>query len=309
MSRSLTEPTPPAKGDEKRDTVGRRFPPWLKKRIPSGGRTARVRELLGGLGVHTVCQGAHCPNQCECFDHGTATFMILGDVCTRGCGFCAVAGGEPEALDSEEPARVAEAARRLGLQYAVITSVTRDDLPDGGAAHFAAAVCAVRAATGAKVEVLTPDFRGDEAAVETVIESGPVVYNHNVETVPRLYPEVRPEADYRRSLRLLEQVAEDGRCIPKSGLMVGLGETDDEVTGVMDDLVDAGCRMLTIGQYLRPTPAHLDVAEFVTPETFERYRDEGLSRGLQWVGSGVFVRSSYGAESAYASVIQSRGSD
>ncbi len=235
--------------------------------------------------------------------------MILGDVCTRGCGFCAVAGGEPEALDTDEPARVAEAALRLGLQYVVLTSVTRDDLPDGGARHFAATVRAVRAATGAKVEVLTPDFRGDEAAVETVIESGPVVYNHNTETVPRLYPGVRPEADYRRSLRLLELVAEDGRCIPKSGLMVGLGEFEDEVFGVMDDLVDAGCRMLTIGQYLRPTPSHLGVAEFVTPETFERYRDEGLSRGLRWVGSGAFVRSSYGAESAYASAIQTRGSD
>ncbi|MFO7898566.1 MAG: lipoyl synthase [Planctomycetota bacterium] len=288
--------------------VSTRFPPWLKKRIPSGGRTAAVGDVLTGLGIHTVCQSARCPNRCECFARGTATFMILGDVCTRNCRFCAVPGGSPPPLEADEPERVAEASRRLGLEYVVITSVTRDDLPDGGAGHFAATVRAVRETAGAKVEVLTPDFQGNGAAIDAVIESGPVVYNHNVETVPRLYGAVRPEADYRRSLGLLEHVARDGRCVPKSGLMVGLGERPDEVLDVMDDLVGVGCQMLTIGQYLRPTKSHHAVAEFVTPATFERYREAGLARGLRWVGSGPFVRSSYRAESAYASALEDQGS-
>ncbi|MFW6159122.1 MAG: lipoyl synthase, partial [Planctomycetota bacterium] len=266
--------------------VGTRFPPWLKKRIPSGGRTREVHDLLEGLGIPTVCQSARCPNRCECFARGTATFMILGAVCTRNCRFCAVPGGSPRPPESDEPERVAEASRRLRLEYVVITSVTRDDLPDGGAAHFAATVRAVRAGAGARVEVLTPDFQGDRGAIDAVIGSGPVVYNHNVETVPRLYGSVRPEADYHRSLGLLEHVAGDGRCLPKSGLMVGLGETADEVFEVMDDLVGVGCQMLTIGQYLRPTESHRDVATFVTPATFDRYREEGQARGLRWVGSG-----------------------
>ena len=279
-----------------------RFPPWLKKRLPAGRRAESVRDLLKGLRIHTVCRSAHCPNQCECFDRGTATFLILGDVCSRNCRFCAVKGGRPGPLEADEPARVAEAARRLGLRYVVITSVTRDDLPDGGAEHFAATVRAVRDAAGATVEVLTPDFLGDPAAIETVIEAGPAVYNHNVETVPRLYDEVRPEADYGQSLGVLRHVAADGRCVPKSGLMVGLGETADEVHAVIDDLVDAGCRMLTIGQYLRPSGAHHEVVRFVEPAEFERYREEGLRRGLDFVASGPFVRSSYQAESAFANV-------
>jgi len=278
-----------------------RFPPWLKKRLPRGGRMNEVRDLLDGLDVHTVCQSARCPNLCECFERGTATFMILGDVCTRNCRFCAVGGGEPGPPAPDEPNRVAEAARRLGLSYVVITSVTRDDLHDGGAAHFAAAVRQVRAATGAQVEVLTPDFLGDPAAIDTVLEAEPTVYDHNVETVPRLYQEVRPGAQYSRSLRLIERVARAGTALPKSGLMVGLGEVDDEVYSVIDDLVAAGCRMLTIGQYLQPTRGHLAVERFVRPELFDIYREEGLRRGMRWIASGPFVRSSYCAEAAFAS--------
>jgi lipoic acid synthetase len=279
----------------------RRFPPWLRKRVPLGGRTQGVRELLADLRLHTVCQSAHCPNECECFSRGTATFMILGNTCTRDCRFCAVRGGEPDPVDPDEPAHVAEAARRLGLRYVVVTSVTRDDLIDGGAEHFADTVRAVRDATDAQTEVLTPDFLGDAAAVDTVLDAEPTVYNHNIETVPRLYEAVRPQADYRRSLGLLEQVARSGRSVPKSGLMVGLGETDDEIGATMTDLVEAGCRMLTIGQYLAPSSDHLPVARFVEPERFEAFREEGLRRGLDWVVSGPFVRSSYCAEAAFES--------
>ena len=278
-----------------------RLPPWLKKRLPRGGRTERVRQLLGDLDIHTVCQSARCPNLTECFDRGTATFLILGDVCTRNCRFCAIGSGTPRPPDPDEPARVAEAARRLGLKYVVVTSVTRDDLPDGGAAQFVATVRAIREATDAEVEVLTPDFRGDAAAVDAVVAARPAVYNHNVETVRRLYAEVRPQADYARSLGVIRRVAAARGPVAKSGLMVGLGETAAEVCAVIDDLVAAGCRMLTIGQYLRPTGGHLPVRQFVEPETFDRYRDEALRRGLRWVGSGPFVRSSYCAEAAFAS--------
>ncbi|MFH1732028.1 MAG: lipoyl synthase [Planctomycetota bacterium] len=277
-----------------------RLPPWLKKRLPHGSGTRDVSRLLRDLSVHTVCESAHCPNLCECFERGTATFMILGNVCTRNCRFCAVRGGRPGPLDPDEPAHVAEAAGRLGLRYVVITSVTRDDLPDGGAAHFAETVRAVTSQTGAQVEVLTPDFLGDASAADTVIESGPVVYNHNIETVPRLYDTVRPQADYVRSLRLLEHVARAGGAVPKSGLMVGLGETAGELFAAFDDLAAAGCRMLTIGQYLRPSGAHLPVARFIEPGEFESYREEALRRGLRWVASGPFVRSSYSAEAAFA---------
>lgn len=280
-----------------------RFPPWLKKRLPHGTGTRDVGRLLHDLNIHTVCQSAHCPNLCECFERGTATFMILGDVCSRNCRFCAVAGGEPSPVDPGEPARVAEAARRLKLRYVVVTSVTRDDLPDGGAQHFANTVRAVTSRAGAQVEVLTPDFLGNTHAVDTVLESGPVVYNHNIETVPRLYDAVRPQADYARSLAVLAHAARAGTSIAKSGLMVGLGETDDELFAAFDDLAAAGCRMLTVGQYLRPSDAHLPVARFVTPDEFEFYKQEALRRGLGSVASGPFVRSSYSAEAAFASAV------
>jgi lipoic acid synthetase len=269
--------------------------------VPIGGRTEGVRNLLSDLNLHTVCQSAHCPNECECFSRGTATFMILGNTCTRDCRFCAVRGGEPDPVDPDEPAHVAEAVRRLGLRYVVVTSVTRDDLPDGGAGHFTATVRAIRETTDAQTEVLTPDFRGDAELVDVVLDAEPTVYNHNVETVPRLYDTVRPLADYHRSLSLLNQVARSGRSVPKSGIMVGLGETDDEILATMTDLVDAGCRMLTIGQYLAPSREHLPVARFVEPERFDALRDEGFRRGLDWVVSGPFVRSSYCAEAAFES--------
>jgi len=259
-----------------------------------------VSALLDGLRLNTVCRGAHCPNMCECFERGTATFMILGDTCTRNCGFCAVNKGTPRAIEHDEPERVAEAARRLALKYVVVTSVTRDDLPDGGAAHFAATIAAVRLATDARVEVLTPDFNGDTNSIDAVINAQPDVYNHNVETVPRLYPLVRQQADYARSLALLERVARSGKSIAKSGLMVGLGETDAEIFSVMDALASAGCEMLTIGQYLRPSEQHLPIERFVEPATFDKYKEEGLRRGLRWVEAGPFVRSSYCAEAAFA---------
>ncbi len=278
-----------------------RFPPWLRKRLPGNGGADHTRNLLADLRLHTVCQGARCPNLCECFERGTATFLILGDVCTRDCRFCAIPQGAPAAPDTDEPRRIAEAARRLRLSYVVITSVTRDDLPDGGAGHFAATVLSVNKAGVARVEVLTPDFRGDAAAVDIVLAAEPAVYNHNVETVPRLYPQVRPKADYSRSIDLLRRVARAGSSAPKSGLMLGLGETEDEVWSVFDDLAAAGCEMLTIGQYLQPTRAHTPVERFVEPEQFERYREAALRRGLRWVASGPFVRSSYCAEAAFGS--------
>jgi lipoic acid synthetase len=225
----------------------------------------------------------------------------MGDVCSRNCGFCAVHGGEPGPLDPDEPARVAEATRRLKLRYVVVTSVTRDDLPDGGARHFADTVRAVASLADAQVEVLTPDFLGDTDAIDTVLKSGPVVYNHNIETVPRLYDTVRPQADYERSLGVLAHVAQSGKSVAKSGLMVGLGETAGELFAAFDDLAAAGCEMLTIGQYLRPSGGHLPVDRFVTPDEFESYKEEALQCGLRWVASGPFVRSSYSAEAAFAS--------
>jgi len=258
---------------------------------------------LEQMGVHTVCQSARCPNVGECFGRGTATFMILGEVCTRNCRFCVVDHGKPMPLDAEEPQRVAEAARWLGLRHVVVTSVTRDDLPDGGAAHFAATVAAVRERLpGATVEVLTPDFRGDRAAVQAVAAARPEVFNHNVETVPRLYPEVRPQADYQRSLRVLQwarvacraQEASPG-LVTKSGLMVGLGETGEEVAAVLSDLRGAGVDAVTIGQYLQPTREHYPVAEYVRPEVFQDYQRAALAMGFSHVLSGPLVRSSYHA--------------
>lgn len=274
--------------------VKRKFPPWLSKRLPREEELAEVRGMLEDLHLATVCQEARCPNQCECFARGTATFMILGRTCTRGCTFCAVHGGCPEDLDLEEPGRVAEAAERLGLRHVVVTSVTRDDLPDGGSAQFARTIRAIHERCGATVEVLTPDFQGRTEDIDRVADAHPDIFNHNVETVPRLYPEVRPEADYRRSLDLLERVAGRG-LVAKSGLMLGLGEREEEILRVMEDLREAGCRALTLGQYLRPSEAHHEVVEFVTPEQFDRLRRRGLQMGFDGVAGGPFVRSSYNA--------------
>jgi lipoic acid synthetase len=249
------------------------------------------------LGLHTVCQEARCPNVGECWSHRTATFMLLGDTCTRNCGFCAVAHGRPLTVDPDEPDRVATAVARLGLRHVVVTSVNRDDLPDGGAAHFAATARAIRAAVpAARVEVLVPDFQGDVAAVGVVAAAPVDVFNHNVETVPRLYKRVRPGARYERSLAVLAAAASARRgLLTKAGLMLGLGESTSELLGVFRDLRAIGCAILTLGQYLRPSPAHLPVERYVPPEEFATLRVEALGLGFRHVEAGPLVRSSYHA--------------
>lgn len=275
-------------------SVQRKFPPWLSKRLPREEELAAVREALEDLHLATVCQEARCPNQCECFARGTATFMILGRTCTRGCTFCAVSGGCPDEVDREEPERVALAAERMGLRHVVVTSVTRDDLPDGGSEQFARTIRAVHRRCGATIEVLTPDFQGRGEDIDRVAGARPEIFNHNVETVPRLYPEVRPEADYRRSLAVLERAAgHAGTPIVKSGLMVGLGETQEEVEDLLRDLHGAGCRVVTIGQYLAPSAEHHPVVEFVRPERFRQMEEIALEMGFKAAVSGPFVRSSY----------------
>lgn len=279
------------------------LPSWIKRRFPPQEEWESVQRLLRTLALHTVCESARCPNIGECFRRGTATFLILGNVCTRSCRFCAVAKGTPGPLDPEEPERVAEAAQRMNLKHVVVTSVTRDDLPDGGAGHFAATIGAIRRVLPqATVEVLVPDFQGKEEALDTVLAARPDVLNHNVETVPRLYPSVRPQAHYERSLWLLKRAKEKAPGIlTKSGLMVGLGETREEVEGVLRDLRGVQCDIVTIGQYLRPSVRHLPVAAYIPPEEFAYYREYALRLGFLGVASGPFVRSSYRAEEFVAS--------
>jgi lipoic acid synthetase len=275
----------------------RRLPAWLKRNLPRGNENFFTQELLRELQLETVCENARCPNRPECYARRTATFMILGNVCTRPCGFCSVHKGTPEALADDEPGRVAEAAHRLGLRHVVITSVTRDDLPDGGADHFARCVVAVRARTGAAVEVLTPDFQGDAAAIDRVLAARPEVYNHNMETVPRLYKKARGRADYRRSLDLLAHVKRRAPgTVTKSGLMLGLGETTDELLEVLADLRAVRCDTLTLGQYLAPTLKHIPVARFVPPEEFDQLAELARKLGFRKVVAGPFVRSSYHAD-------------
>lgn len=276
-------------------TAKRRLPSWLKRPMPQPGM-AYTSNVIADLRLETVCESAKCPNRTECWSQQTATFMILGNVCTRPCGFCSVPKGKTETLQADEPERVAEAAERLGLRYVVITSVTRDDLPDGGADHFSRCVLAVRERTGAQVEVLTPDFLGNRAAISRVIESRPDVFNHNTETVPRLYHRVRRNAEYQRTLDLLKQVKDEAPDMPtKSGLMLGLGETLDELLEVFADLRAAGCDMLTLGQYLQPTPDHLSVERYLPPEEFNEIGTLAKRLGFGMVASGPFVRSSYHA--------------
>jgi lipoic acid synthetase len=332
-----------------------KFPPWLRKRIPTGGEAVEVGRLLKELGLATVCSGAHCPNLPECYARGTATFLILGDACTRSCRFCAIRKAAPGLLREDEPEAVSEACERLRLRHVVITSVTRDDLPDGGAGHFARTIRAVRTRLPqAAIEVLVPDFQGREADIDAVLAAGPDIFNHNVETAPRLYATVRPEADYRRSLAVLAharrqsvgllvsepcsiegatgclqpvpdmqhglqasrgtpdvmsgaELAPHGnggpkqaRVYTKSGLMVGLGETPEEVRAVLTDLRGVGCDIVTIGQYLAPSAAHLPVARFVEPAEFEAYECEARSLGFAAAAAGPFVRSSYEAEHVFA---------
>lgn len=274
-----------------------RLPSWLKKPLPRGNYNALTERVLRELRLETVCENARCPNRPECYARRTATFMILGNVCTRPCGFCSVPRGKPLQVEEDEPERVAEAAQRLGLRHVVITSVTRDDLADGGAAHFARCIEAVRTRTGATVEVLIPDFRGNRAALETVLRASPEVLNHNVETVPRLYHRVRRNADYRRSLRILEWSKQHAPHIAtKSGLMVGLGETWPEVLEVLADLRRVGCDIVTIGQYLQPAHDRLPVYRYVPPDEFEWLGERARALGFRAVASGPFVRSSYHAE-------------
>jgi lipoic acid synthetase len=276
---------------------GGRLPAWLKRNLPRGNENFFTHDLLRELHLETVCENARCPNRPECYSRRTATFMILGNVCTRPCGFCSVPRGTPLELEDDEPSRVAEAALRLGLKHVVITSVTRDDLPDGGADHFYRCILAVRARTGAVVEVLTPDFLGDTAAIDRVLEARPEVYNHNVETVPRLYRKVRGRADYRRSLDLLDHVKHRSpQTTTKSGLMLGLGETTDELLEVLADLRSVSCDTLTLGQYLAPTLKHIPVARFVPPAEFDALAVLARSLGFKHVASGPFVRSSYHAD-------------
>jgi lipoic acid synthetase len=274
---------------------GRRLPDWMRRPIESSAHLGQTRELLGSVGVHTVCREARCPNLAECYGRRTATFLILGPVCTRSCAFCAVAKGRPHPVDPAEPEHVAAAARSLGLSYVVITSVTRDDLPDGGAAHFAAVVAAVKkACPGSAVELLVPDFQGQGEALDTVLAAGPDVLNHNLETVPRLYSQIRPGADYGRSLELLARAGRAG-VKAKSGLMLGLGEEQEEVLAVLADLRRARVDFLTLGQYLAPSESHYPVQAYVTPETFEFYRSRGTDAGFAGVAAGPYVRSSYRA--------------
>jgi lipoyl synthase len=274
-----------------------RLPRWLKRNVPLGNANHFTARLLDELRLETVCDNARCPNRMECYSQKTATFMVLGNICTRPCGFCAVERGKTQPLEADEPARVAEAAYRLGLKHVVITSVTRDDLPDGGAEHFYRCVLAVRQRTRAAVEVLTPDFLGKSGAVERVVASMPEVFNHNTETVPRLYRQVRGrKSDYRWTLELLRRVKELEPSIKtKSGLMLGLGETREEILDTLADLRDVGCDLLTLGQYLQPSPAHLPVIRYVPPEEFDELGRLARRLGFLQVASGPFVRSSYHA--------------
>ncbi len=290
-TRALTRPA-------RRSSIpgNRRLPSWLKRALPRGNGNYFTHDLLRELRLETVCENARCPNRPECYARRTATFMILGNVCTRPCGFCSVPRGQPEHLEADEPERVAEAALRLGLRHVVITSVTRDDLSDGGADHFYHCIQAVRAKTGAVVEVLTPDFLGDTQAIDRVLEARPEVYNHNMETVPRLYKKVRGRADYQRSLDLLGYVKRQASNIStKSGLMLGLGETTEELLGVLADLRSVGCEMLTLGQYLAPTLKHVPVVRYLPPEEYDSLAVLARTLGFSHVASGPFVRSSYHA--------------
>jgi lipoic acid synthetase len=285
-----------------------RRPDWLKVRVPSGENYFDLKRLMRGLDLHTVCESARCPNIAECWQHRTATFMILGELCTRRCGFCAVPKGKPAGqVDWEEPERVAEAAAGMGLKYIVVTSVDRDDLADGGSEIFARTIRALQdRIPNVRVEVLIPDFRGSDAALETVLGARPDILNHNIETVPRLYPVARRGSIYERSLRLLRHSRDLAPAIPtKSGLMVGLGETMEEVCSLLGDLASAGVDIVTIGQYLRPSGDQLPVARFWKPEEFTALKQEGERRGIRHVESGPLVRSSYHAHEQSASLIDS----
>jgi lipoic acid synthetase len=274
-----------------------RKPEWIKVRLPSNPAFWSTKEVVADLRLHTVCEEAQCPNRWECWSQGTATFMIAGERCTRACGFCAVSTAKPFALEVDEPQRVAEAVRRMKLKHVVVTAVARDDLQDGGAEHFARTIRAIREQDPQVViEVLTPDFNGREESIRMVLDAKPEVFNHNLETVERLSPVVRSRAKYRLSLQVLARVRElSPRTVTKSGIMLGLGETEPELFEALDDLRAAGVRVLTLGQYLRPTPQHLPVVSYIHPDQFRAYKEVALGKGFEHVSSGPLVRSSYHA--------------
>ena len=292
------------------DNISPRKPSWIRVKAPGSASYFETRDLMRRLGLNTVCEEAACPNIGECWASKHATMMILGRVCTRACAFCNVATGLPDRLDGDEPLRVAEAVAALGLAHIVITSVDRDDLDDGGAGHFAACITRIRIAWPATtIEVLTPDFLRKDGAIESVVAAKPDVYNHNLETVPRLYPAVRPGARYDHSLGLLARVKRiEPAMFTKSGLMVGLGETTEEVHGVMDDLRTADVDFLTIGQYLQPTPKHHRIERFVPPDEFEALRETALGKGFALVSASPLTRSSYHADSDFAALTKARAS-
>ncbi len=292
MASKKAKPTPPT------TELPRRKPSWLKVKLPAGQSYSRVKKLMRGQRLHTVCEEAMCPNLGECWSRGTATFLLMGDTCTRSCGFCHVKTGRPAALDEEEPVRVAESVVAMKLSHCVLTSVNRDELPNGGAHIFANTIREIRARLpGCTIEVLIPDFKGDPAALKEVMDARPEILNHNTETVPRLYRTVRPQANYRRSLELLAKARElDPQTTTKSGIMVGLGETKEEVIDVMHDLQAHRVDILTIGQYLRPSPLHLPVYRYVHPDEFQELHTLGMEMGFRWVESGPLVRSSYHAD-------------
>lgn len=279
------------------DAPRRRLPEWLKRPIPAAGGTYFTSRLVSELGLETICESARCPNRSECWTRRTATFMILGETCTRPCGFCAVKRGHPEPVSLDEPDRLAEACARLGLRHVVITSVTRDDLPDGGADHFRRCILAVRERTGATIEVLIPDFDGNEAAIDVVLSAEPEVFNHNLETVARLQQQVRRKSQYDVSLRVLEHAKRSRPTVrTKSGLMLGLGETTEELFETLADLRRVGCDLLTLGQYLQPSPRHLPVERYLPPAEFDELGRLARTLGFAEVASGPFVRSSYHAD-------------
>ena len=294
--RQAGEAAPGAGGAPGATPAPGRRPEWLKVKIPSGENYLRLKWLIDRHRLHTVCEEARCPNMGECWHNGTATFMILGEVCTRSCGFCAVKTGKPVGLDADEPRRVAEAVRIMNLRHAVITSVNRDELFDGGAQIFSETIRLTHELNpGTTIEVLIPDFKGDEFALDIVLDAFPDILNHNMETVPRLYEMVRPQAKYERSLELLGRAKRRG-FTTKTGMMLGIGERPDEVLPVMRDLRSVGCDILTLGQYLRPSKDHLPVDRYVNPDEFASYRSAGLAIGFRHVESGPLVRSSYHAE-------------
>ena len=278
--------------------VERRLPDWFRVRAPGGPNYLDLRARFRSAALHTVCEEAHCPNIGDCWERRTATFMILGDTCTWRCHYCAVKTGRPDAVDMEEPRRLAATVQQMGLRYCVITSVTREDLPDGGASVFAECIRQIRTLLpDCRVEVLIPDFKGDDDALATVLDAAPDVLNHNIETVRRVFRTVRPKGGYDRSLRLLRRAGELAAYIPtKSGMMVGLGETDEEIAETMGELLENGCRLLTVGQYLRPSPVHFPLQRYYRPEEFDAIRDLGLRMGFRHVASGPLVRSSYHAD-------------